>query len=472
MPLDTRQQIFNDDHRPIYHFLPPTNWMNDPNGLIQWKGKYHLFYQHNPFGPLWGNMSWGHAMSEDLIHWRDLPIALGPTPGGPDEAGCFSGCCVDNHGEPTILYTATSGQRHEVQVQSLATSKDNLVTWSKYAHNPIIADVPVEAGQNVDFRDPFVWKEADGWSMVLGSSIKDKGGVVFLYRSDNLINWDYVGPLFTGDQKKHGTLWECPNFFKLGDKWVLLISAHSGLIPDTVFYFVGSYNNYQFTPEYSDVFDYGNLYAPLTFVDDAGRRILFGWLREARSEVDQRFAGWSGVQSAPRVLTLDNQNHLRMSPVSELARIRQAHVSIAPMNISEKLTLDVDGLALDIEAEIDLCPGGYVGFSLACSEDDTERIDIIYEASRSRLTVHKVFPRTNGALTTHSLEVPHALDIGENLRLRILLDHSVVEIIANERTSLTRRIYPESSISNQVKLFGSNARVETLNIWQMASIWD
>src|ERR1700733_3246251 len=95
-----RQRSNTDFHRPQYHFLPPSNWMNDPNGLIQWKGKVHLFYQHNPFGPLWGNMHWGHAVSADLVHWTDLPLALAPTPDSPDETGIFSGCCVNNNGVP------------------------------------------------------------------------------------------------------------------------------------------------------------------------------------------------------------------------------------------------------------------------------------------------------------------------------------------------------------------------------------
>src|ERR687893_1789285 len=103
------ERLSQDPHRPRYHFLPPANWMNDPNGLIQWNGEYHLFYQHNPFGPLWGNMHWGHATSSDLVHWTHQPIALAPTPGSPDEDGCYSGCMVVNGGMPTIIYTGLHG---------------------------------------------------------------------------------------------------------------------------------------------------------------------------------------------------------------------------------------------------------------------------------------------------------------------------------------------------------------------------
>jgi beta-fructofuranosidase len=109
--LQQRRKLAHDFHRPSYHFLPPANWMNDPNGLIQWGNQYHLFFQHNPESAGFGTMRWGHAVSNDLIHWRDLPLALTPTPGGPDERGCWSGCAVNNNGVPTIIYTAVRGER-------------------------------------------------------------------------------------------------------------------------------------------------------------------------------------------------------------------------------------------------------------------------------------------------------------------------------------------------------------------------
>src|SRR5438270_8146407 len=123
-----------DHQRPKYHFLPAAHWMNDPNGPIFWKGKYHMFYQYNPHGAFWGTMHWGHAVSTDMIHWKHLPVALAPTPGGPDKDGVFSGCTVDNDGVPTIIYTGT-----KPEVQCIATGNDELTTWKKYKGNPVIA---------------------------------------------------------------------------------------------------------------------------------------------------------------------------------------------------------------------------------------------------------------------------------------------------------------------------------------------
>ena len=469
--MSNEHQAHSDFQRPQYHFLPPANWMNDPNGLIQWKGKYHLFYQHNPYGPLWGNISWGHAISEDLIHWKHMPLAMQPTPGGPDETGCFSGCAVSNDNVPTIIYTSTTGERNECQTQSIATSDDELISWQKYSGNPIISEVPTELGQSSDFRDPFVWKEDDTWFMVLGTRIKDVGGAVLLYRSQNLIDWEYLNPLLVSTDKKHGQIWECPNFFKLDEKWVLIISAHAGSMTDTVFYFVGNYKDFRFVPECSGVLDYGNLYAPLTFEDDLHRRILFGWLREARSEVDQRLAGWSGVQSIPRVLHLDKQNRLVMKPVSELERIRGKQYSIDRMPLGHETELDVTGLHLDITAKVNLSSEGQCKFSFASSDDRTEQVEISYDNKRNLLCIEKRFPETNGAITTHKREVIHQLSNDELLELRILLDGSVVEVIANNRTSLTGRFYPSDPNHKHVFLHGEHANLETLDIWEIPSIW-
>jgi beta-fructofuranosidase len=466
-----RQQYQNDIHRPRYHFLPPANWMNDPNGFIQWGDQYHLFYQYNPDGAYHANMHWGHAASRDLVHWQDLPVALTPTPRGPDEGGCWSGCAVDHDGVPTIFYTSVTGDRAAIQTQSMATSADGLITWTKYPTNPVLSTVPAESGQTRDFRDPFVWREGDAWYMVLGSQIKGVGGVVFLYRSSNLVDWEYLNPLYSSDNPRYGQIWECPNFFRLGDKWVLIISAHTGYTVDTVYYFVGNYHNHRFTPEYSAVLDYDSLYAPLTCANSQGQRVLIGWLREARPVEVQRRSGWSGVQSIPRVLSLDEQNRLLMKPVPELETIRGAHYTLAPMPITETMTLPVSGLALDIAAEFAFAAGGSCGFSLACSADGTERIDIVYQADRHQLSVHKISPETNGAITTLSRKIIHPLAPGETLRLRILLDGSVVEVIANERTSLTSRFYPVSASSQQVRLSGAQATLKALDIWEMPSIW-
>jgi beta-fructofuranosidase len=182
----------NDRHRPLFHFLPPANWMNDPNGLIQYNGSYHQFYQHNPNGAFWGTMHWGHAMSEDLVNWRHMPIALAPDPEGPDRDGCYSGAAVVHEGVPTLVYT---GVRGSDELPCLATCADqDLATWTSYAGNPVVQHTPQTLPTTI-FRDHTLWREDGAWMMGVGSGIDGQGGAVLLYRSPDLRTWEYLRPL-------------------------------------------------------------------------------------------------------------------------------------------------------------------------------------------------------------------------------------------------------------------------------------
>ncbi len=464
-----RRTLAHDFHRPIYHFIAPANWMNDPNGVIQWQGQYHLFYQYNPNGGFWGTMHWGHAVSEDLIHWSDLPIALAPTPNSPDETGCFSGCAVNNDGVPTIIYTGTRGERNEQQTQCVATSRDGLMTWEKYPNNPVLSEIPAEAGSTHDFRDPFVWCESDGWYMVLASRIVGIGGVAFLYRSADLLHWEYLHPLLTGRANQTGDVWECPNFFPLEDKWVLIVSGKGRTVPPTVFYFIGEYADHQFIAQAEGVLDYDCLYAPLSMMDDQQRRLLFGWLVERRSVEAHKAAGWAGAHSIPRVLSL-REGHLHMEPVPELNRLRGKPHEFAHIQLSDKdQILNVQGSALDIAAEFEAA--GTVGLAFACTPDGSEQTRILYDSEAGELRLIRDQSGSSEGANLSPKVAAHRLLSGELLDLRILLDGSVIEIIANGRTSLCSRIYPMRADSRGIRVFGHGI-LRKLSIWQMASIWD
>lgn len=467
-----REKFKTDPARPRFHYLPPSNWMNDPNGLIQWQGVYHLFYQYNPSGAFHANMHWGHASSHDLVHWQDLPIALAPTPGTADEDGIFSGSAVNNDGQPMIFYTGVRGATFEHQVQCAAIGSEDLLTWEKYPHNPVVGEVPQEAQQTADFRDPFVWREDDDWYMLVGSGIKDVGGTVFLYRSQDLLNWEYLNPLMVGDRTRNGVIWECPNFFKLGEKWVLIVSMHDGKDTVRVLYFVGTYENHRFTPEYHDLLDHAYLYAPLTLLDDSGRRLLWGWLREGRSKQAHTKAGWAGAQSIPRELSLDANNRLIMCPVPEIETIRGTHHHHENLELSaDPAPITAHGLALDIVLEAELQPDGEIVLSVACSADDSLRTEIRYTAHTQELSVNREFASLSNDDDHHAHSATHPLDAGENLHLRIVLDGSLLEIIANERTSITTRIYPTRFEDDGLRLRGKDCIVRQLDIYEMPSIW-
>jgi beta-fructofuranosidase len=448
--------------------------MNDPNGLIQWRGLYHLFYQHNPVEPRWGPIHWGHAVSDDLVHWRDWPIALAPTPGGPDADGCWSGCAVDNEGVPTLVYTGV-----HPQVQCLAISLDGLRTWQKLQGNPVIAAPPPGlsiVGQPWDFRDPWLWREDGNWYALIGSGLRDQGGTALLYTSPDLLHWRYLHPLLVGNREETGEVWECPNFFPLGDRHVMLVSVQPEFL--YTYYFSGAYAGLRFTPQVIGKLDHGGyFYAAQTFLDGLGRRIAFGWLREGRSEAAARAARWAGVMSLPRVLTLAPDGTLRSEPAPELAVLRRVHHHFGEAALTDDSANPLDGLQGDcVEIDLTCDPGtaDQVGLRLRCSPDGAEQTVIYYDrpgrqvvVSRERSSLDRETHRTAGS-------APLALSVGELLRLHVFLDRSVIEIFANGGFCRADRIYPTRPDSLGLGLFarGGAALLRGLDVWAIDSIYD
>lgn len=459
--------------------MPPSNWMNDPNGFIQWGSTYHLFFQYNPDGAVHETVHWGHAASEDLVHWRRLPIALAPTPGGPDADGCWSGCAVDDDGKPTIIYTGASGQR---QRACLATGSDDLVTWQKYPGNPIIPEPPSNL-ELVAYRDHCVWREADAWYQLMGAGIAGVGGAVLLYRSSDLRHWDYVHPLYVADQHYvdglwTGSMWECPDFFPLSDRHVLITSIWDAHYLNYAAALVGVYRDHRFEPLFAQKLDYGDrhFYAPQSLSDRTGRRVVIGWVQEGRSIEAQRAAGWSGTMSLPRELTLDRDGSLKVRPVAELKSLRGAQLSVPGLRIpaDQPLVLTcINGDALELEVVLQPAPDGSCGVAVRRTPDGEEETRIVFDAVRCLLTVE----RTRASLDADTMRTEHAAPLtlasGELLALHIFLDHSVLEVFANDRVSITSRIYPTGTDSLGVALVAerADALLLRLDAWPMGSIW-
>lgn len=467
------ESLDRDPHRPQYHFLPKANWLNDPNGLIQWKGQYHLFYQHNPNGPFHGTIHWGHAQSADLVHWTHLPIALAPGPDGPDKEGVWSGCAVNHNGIPTILYTAV-----QPQTQCLAWSEDDLLTWHKLPH-PVLQAPPagldlVPGGGRWDWRDPWVWREDDGWYMLLGSGIRNVGGTALLYRSPDLLHWTYLHPILIGDRHELGEIWECPNLFPLGDGHVLLISV----LPEFrhTYYLTGTYTRRTFHPIRRGKIDHGAyLYAALTMRDDLGRRLLWGWIKEGRDAPSQWAAGWSGAMSLPRVLDLLPDGTLGMAVAPELTALRDQHRHWADIPLSSTGTHvppDVRGRCLEIIATFDPGDAQKLGLWICRSADDEERTLIAYEVAQQRLIVERSESSLAPGVDRGTESAPLTLAPGEPLRLHIFLDCSIIEVFAGSRTCLTSRVYPICPNSTGVNpaVFGGRGRLISLDAWTMRGI--
>jgi beta-fructofuranosidase len=442
-----------DPHRPRYHFLPPTNWLNDPNGLIQWKGRYHLFYQYNPYDAFWGSMHWGHAVSDDLAHWQHRPIALAPTPGMADGDHVFSGCAVNDNGIPTLLYTGVADQ---VQLPCLATAvDDSLDSWEKYTHNPVIAKPP--EGDVLGFRDHTVWHESDGWHMGVGCGLRGVGGFVAHYHSDDLRHWVYQGPLCSGNINDTGEMWECPDFIQLEDKHVLVISP----IPfGKAIYTVGSYDRGKFIPtEWHTLDSGGAFYAPQSMLDTQNRRLMWGWLWETRPEAIFRAAGWAGVMSLPRLLSLGQEGRLYQSPAPELSFLRQKH-------LSDQIT-QLRGDCLELIAAFDgedlTC-----GLKVRLSPDNSEQTLITYDRITQILTIDRRYSSLEDAVTRDIRTTPLKLPPGEPLKLHIFLDYSVVEVFANDRVAMATRIYPSrlDSLGSEV----ASGHLTSLESWEMGSM--
>jgi beta-fructofuranosidase len=477
--IELRHKLAQDPHRPLYHFLLPSNWMNDPNGLIQWNGNYHLFYQTNPNGPFHGTIHWGHAVSEDLVYWEDLLIALAPTPGGPDEDGCYSGCAVDNDGVPTLIYT---GVRGKSQLPCVATSRDDsLTSWEKYEGNPVIPSPP-EGLDLVGFRDHSVWKEDGVWYQLIGSGIRGVGGAALLYKSEDLIHWEYLNPLHVVNKNStepvwSGTMWECPNFLSLGDKRVLIVSAYDNGILYHPVYFVGTYADHRFTPQAQKILDSGgHFYAPQTMIDDRGRRLVWGWLMEGRNAQEQIQAGWSGVMSLPRILSLRPDGFLAIEPVPELKALRDTHHRFVDLDLrpeSSQLLGDIRADCLEIVAEIEPGEAAEFGVKVRRSPDGEEETLVVYDRVNGRLAIDSKRSSINPNVYKDARWDQVGFSAEETLKLHIFVDRSVVEVFANGRSCLTDRIYPSRADSLGMDLFarGGSAKFKSVDIWEMRPIW-
>jgi beta-fructofuranosidase len=310
--------------------------------------------------------------------------------------------------------------------------------------------------------------------MALGSGFKNIGGTVLLYSSPDLVHWQYLHPLTQGEASKTGTVWECPNFFPLGKKHCLVISP----IPfGKSIYFIGRYENRKFIPEKEGVVDAGgHYYAPQAFLDGMKRRIIFGWSWEGRSDKAQRVSGWAGVQSLPRVLTLGSSGELETRPIPELSTLREQelHVKLpVPISEGETLLVGVSGDAMEIQSEIEMKNARKAGFMVYASPDKTEKTLVLYDKDRGTLSIDRSQSSQDPECKKERFEGKLELAAGEPLSLRIFLDHSILEVYANNRCCLTSRIYPSRKDSLGIGLVseGGNADFKSLKLWKMKSIW-
>lgn len=479
--METRRNLASDPDRPLYHYLSPNNYLGDPNGTIYWKGNYHLFYQWNPYEPEDRRMHWGHAVSSDLLHWRDLPIALAPERGGPDSAGCFSGgALINKEGIPTIVYHG------HPKGTCIATSDDELlVDWTKHPANPVIPSVGKGHPDFDKYKvfDPTAWIEGDTYRALIGNTVPGiEGDATSFFRSDDLLHWEHLGPFYRSERRWTRADEDCavPNFFPLGDRHMLLFATHKRGAQ----YYLGKYSDHGFHPEIHGKMNYGkfdlecgNLVAPITFEDGQKRRIFFAWVTEGRRFDVSRKKGWYGIMSLPRVLSLSPHGTLQIEPVPELQELRGEPRQVAGRQLDGDGDVSVPecrGECVEIGVVLRPDQAAACGLKLRCSPNGKEQTQVVYHSGQQALTLDTSQSSLSDEVTDRQPQTgPLKLSEGEPLELRIFVDRTVVEVFANGRQCLTKRIYPTRPDSLDAALFarGGSARLVSLQAWEMKSVW-
>ncbi len=445
--------------KPSFHVCAPIGWINDPNGFSVYKGEYHLFYQYYPYAKAWGPMHWGHSVSKDLVSWKDLPAALAPDK-DYDHAGCFSGSALEYQGQHVLLYTGVEEKETENgkqirQTQCLAIGDG--VDYQKTEDNPVIYPDGLPQGSSLeDFRDPKIWQEGDIFYAVMGSRSNDGSGQIPVYTSRDLRNWSLVS-ILDKCENQYGKMWECPDFFRLDGKWVLLTSPQD-MLPKGFEYhngngtlcLIGEYDEETgtFTEQHDQAIDYGiDFYATQTILTPDGRRVMIGWMQNwdacnLRSPEDK----WFGQMSLPRELFI-KEGRLCQRPVRELDELRMNKVEHRDVTFSDVISLDgVKGRKVDIE--LTLRPGDgeklYQKFALRFAQNDQYQTAISFRPHESVLKVDRKFSGSRRAIIHQRRSLVNSKN-GE-LKLRVILDRFSVEVFVNDGEQvMTATMYTDQS---------------------------
>ena len=466
-----------EEFRPLYHFTPQYGWMNDPNGMVYKDGVYHLFYQYNPYGSVWGNMHWGHATSADLVSWEHQPVAI-----APDALGTiFSGSCVvdeDNTagfgaGAIIAFYTSASDR----QVQSMAYSLDNGKTFRKYARNPILTST------QRDFRDPKVFRhEATGkWIMVLAV-----GQEMQFYSSANLKDWTYESSFGEG-QGAHGGVWECPDLVELPvegtelKKWVLICNINPGGPSggSATQYFVGTFDGKTFvneSPQTTKWMDWGkDHYATVTWSNaPEGRHIALAWMSNWQYANNVPTMQYRSGNSVPRDLSLyvsDGEVYLKSSPSRELLTLRGKAEKKRSFKVDRAYNIDKllagNTGTYEMEMTIRNRNAEVIGFQLFNSKG--EKVDIYYNLVEKRLAMD----RTKSGIVSFSPDFPAVtfapVEGNAEMRLRIFVDKSGIEIFGDDgRVAMTNLVFP-SEAYNRISFYakGGSYAVSDFEVYRL-----
>ena len=434
---DTFDTANREKFRPAYHHTPAYGWMNDPNGMFYKDGVYHLYYQYNPYGSMWENMTWGHSTSKDLIHWEAQPLAI-----EPDALGAiFSGSCVvDKKNDQVVAFYTSAGK---AQVQSMAISKDNGLTFEKYAGNPVLVST------EEDFRDPKAFWNPDiqKWNLVLAV-----GQEMRFYSSSNLKDWTYESA-FGQEYGCHDGVWECPDLMKLPvrgtdkQKWMLICNINPGgpFGGSATQYFVGEFDGHKFTCEHKDTrwMDYGkDHYATVTF-DNApdGRKIALAWMSNWQYANQVPTKQFRSANSVPRDLDLfehNGQTYCGVTPSKELLALRGQTVSKLPKTCE---------IVVDVKGSTEILLSNTLGEQVVMKYDAAKQT-FTMDRTRSYASFSEAFPVETIAPT-----------YGDIKQLRIFIDNCSIEAFdAEGKMAMTNLVFPNEPYNN-IKVKGGKVTI-------------
>ena len=435
---DTFDTTNRERFRPVYHHTPLYGWMNDPNGMFYKDGVWHLYYQWNPYGSQWENMHWGHSTSTDLIHWEHQPMAL-----EPDWLGSiFSGSCVTKGDEVVAFYT--SAGHH--QTQSMAVSRDGGRTFKKFSGNPVLttSDVP-------DFRDPrpFWNEDIHAWNLILAA-----GQEMRIYSSKNLEDWKYESS-FGKEYGNHGGVWECPDLFKIDDKWVLLCNINPGgpFGGSATQYFVGQFDGHKFTcesmPKVTKWLDYGkDHYATVSFYNaPENRRVVLAWMSNWQYANQVPTKQYRSSNSIPRDLglfTCREETYVSVRPSKEMLAARGAKL---------KKPTEACELVVDLKGQTEIVLSNSKGEQVVMTYDGQKQVFTMDRSQSGDTSFSEAFPCTTVAPT-----------YGVVRQLRIFIDRCSIEVFDTDgKMAMTNLVFPSEPYS-MLKVKGGKATIYELHV--------
>ncbi len=438
---EKHRKNFLKESKPIYHLSSPIGWINDPNGFSEFNKEYHLFYQYHPYSKHWGPMHWGHSKTKDFIRWEQLPAAMAPDT-DYDMQGCFSGSAIEVDNKHILMYTGVmdqvdvDGSRSSRQTQCIAIGDG--MNYEKLDNNPvIIGDMLPEGSSMEDFRDPKMWKEDGIFYAVVGNRSADGSGQIALFQSYNISDWEFV-TIIAHNNNEFGKMWECPDFFALDGKQVMLTSPqemcakgyeyHNG---NGTLCLIGDYDKqaHTYTREYSQAIDYGlDFYAPQTLLSSDGRRIMIGWMHNWENDMTPKEFDWSGMMTIPRELYI-RDGKLIQNPIREIKSYYEDTIEYKEVKVDKKIALKgIEGRELDMT--VDLIETNCEKFNIFVAQDEEYQTLISFEPSKGLLTFDR-----NYSGTTQDTIYMRKMSVNNRdgkITLRILLDKYSVEIFAND----------------------------------------